>query len=153
MTMPLPSFDSSVRLAIQRAFIDGRPTPTPMSIARDVGAGVAEVSAAFDRLADGRVIVLTAGTRDIMMSAPFAAKPTDFTVTVAGRAHYANCIWDALGVAAMMNADADVGTRCGDCELPLAITVRNGAASATPAGCVAHFAVPAAHWWPNIVFT
>jgi hypothetical protein len=154
----LSGFDTTVRLAIQRAFLDGRPTPTATSIALDVGAGIEEVGAAFDRLADARMIVLAPGTREIVMSAPFAGRSTPFLVTVGERTYRANCIWDALGVSAMLAgmgrpSDASVRTTCADCGAALAIEVRDGRVSTDADGVVAHFAVPAARWWADIGFT
>jgi hypothetical protein len=151
-------FDVDVRLAIQHAFIAGRPTPTVTSVAAEVGAPAADVAAAFDRLAAGHVIVLVPGTRDLVMSAPFAGRPTDFVVTVGGRTYYANCVWDAVGVAAMLagagqRIDADVRTTCADCGAALALAVRGDDVRADPADAVAHFAVPAARWWADIGFT
>jgi hypothetical protein len=70
------TFDTDVRLAILRAFIEGGPTPTVQTIASDLAANPDDVAAAFERLAAGRVILLAPGTRDIMMSAPFAGRPT-----------------------------------------------------------------------------
>ncbi len=154
-TAPL---DTSVRLAIQRAFIDGRPTPTVASVADALDASASDVASAFERLAAGHVIVLVPGKREIMMSAPFAGRPTDFAVTVGGRTYHANCVWDALGVSAMfagagLDTDALVRTTCADCAAPLAIEVVDGVVRAEPEGAVAHFAVPAARWWADIGFT
>ena len=152
------AFDSTVRLAIQRAFLDGRPRPTVTSIAMDVGADPASVAASFDRLGAGRVLVLAPGTHEILMSAPFSGRPTPFSVTIADRTYHANCIWDALGVSAMLAgagrpADALVRTTCADCGATLEIEVRDGVASTDAGGVVAHFAVPAARWWADIGFT
>jgi hypothetical protein len=86
------------------------------------------------------------------MAAPLSAVPTPHVVRMAdGRAHYGNCVWDALGVIAMLGRDGDVATVCADCEAPLTLTVRAGALQPTDA--VVHFAVPAARWWEDIVFT
>ena len=152
------SVDVDVRLAIQRAFLAGRPTPTVASVATELKMPEAEVAASFDRLAAGHVIVLAPGTRDLVMSAPFAGRPTDFVVTVGERSYFANCVWDAVGVAAMLagagqRVDADVRTTCADCNAPLALAVRGGAVRADPPRAVAHFAVPAARWWADIGFT
>ena len=154
----VPSFDVDVRLAIQHAFIAGQPTPTVASVAAELGVPAVDVAAAFDRLAAGHVIVLVPGTRNLLMSAPFAGRPTDFVVTVGARTYYANCVWDAVGIAAMLagsgqRADADVRTSCADCRAPLTLAVRDGAVRADPADAVAHFAVPAARWWADIGFT
>ena len=151
-------FDVDVRLAIQRGFIAGGATPTVTSVAAELAAPESDVGPAFDRLAAGHVIVLAPGTRELLMSAPFAGRPTDFVVTVGARTHHANCVWDALGIAAMLagagqGVDADVRTTCADCGAPLALVVRGGTVQADPAGAVAHFAVPAARWWADIGFT
>ena len=50
----------------------------------------------------------------------------------------------------MLAADGEVATRCGDCEVPMSLVVRDGALQ--PAEGVIHFAVPAAHWWDDIGF-
>ena len=152
------AFDVQVRLAIQHAFLDGRPTPTVESVAADIGAEPALVGGAFDRLADARMIVLGRGTRELMMSAPFSGRPTPFLTTVGDRTYHANCIWDALGVSAMLAgagrpADARVRTTCADCGAELWIEVRDGQVRTDAAGVVAHFAVPAARWWADIGFT
>ena len=154
---PAP-FDVRVRLAIQHAFLDGRPTPTVESVAAELDADPALVAGAFDRLAEARMIVLVGGTRDIMMSAPFSGRPTPFMTSVGARTYYANCIWDALGVSAMLAgagrpADALVRTSCADCGTPLSIEVRDGRPHADAGGAIAHFAVPAARWWADIGFT
>jgi hypothetical protein len=153
-----PSFDVDVRLAIQHAFLAGRPTPTVASVAAELKTPEAEVAAAFDRLAAGHVIVLVPGTRDLLMSAPFAGRPTDFVVTAGERTYAANCIWDAVGIAAMLagvgrRSDADVRTTCADCGASLGLAVRGGEVRADPPSAVAHFAVPAARWWADIGFT
>jgi len=160
MTAPqaLLPFDTSVRLEIQETFIDGLPTPTVESIAAELRASVADVAAAFERLAAARVIVLEPGTRSIVMSAPFAGRPTDFVVTVDAVKHHANCIWDALGIVAMLrgaghDADAGIETHCADCGEALSVTIAGESVASRPAGVVAHFAVPAARWWADIGFT
>jgi len=57
----------------------------------------------------------------------------------------------ALGVAAALHDDADVATTCGDCGEAMSLEVRDGAP--LPQDCAIHFAVPAAHWWDDIVYT
>ena len=150
--------DARVRLAIQHQFIAALPTPDVASVAATLDAAVGDVAAAFDRLAVGRAIVLAPTSRDIVMSAPFAAGATDFVVHVAERRYYANCIWDALGISVMLAGadqprDAEVRTSCADCGELLTILVRDGVARALPGDAVAHFAVPAARWWADIGFT
>jgi hypothetical protein len=151
------SFDTAVRLAVMDSFVGGT-TPSVGAVARTLGAEIAAVEGAFDRLAAGRAIVLTPGTRDIRMAAPFAGVPTDFRVRVGERSYYANCIWDAVGIPAMLagaarSADARIETECADCSAPVGLTVDAGHLTTDVPGAVVHFAVPAARWWADIVFT
>jgi hypothetical protein len=149
--MHTDELDSEVRLRILHDFLDGT-TPSPENVAARLGVPAPEITAAFDRLAAGRAIVVTPGTHDLLMAAPFAAKPTDHRVTLHGRIYFANCIWDALGIPAMLGkTDAEIDTVCADCQSPLRLSVRGDRVTGDPA--VVHFAVPAAHWWENIVFT
>jgi hypothetical protein len=144
-------FDPALRLRILHAFLAGE-TPSVRTMATALHASTADVAAGFDRLAAARAIVLAPGTRDILMAAPFAGRSTDFQVNVGSRRYDANCIWDALGIPAMLGGvDADVETRCLDCGESLRLTVRDRAIGGEPA--VVHFAVPAARWWADIVFT
>jgi hypothetical protein len=50
-------------------------------------------------------------------------------------------------------ATASIDTRCPDCATPLSIEVRDGHLTSDSSGVVVHFAVPAARWWADIVFT
>jgi hypothetical protein len=110
----------------------------------------ADVRAAFRRLAAGRVLVLQPDTDEILMASPFSAVPTPFVVEVASHACFGNCIWDALGIAAMMGQDARVQTACADCGTAMEVRVAGGAPHYGEA--LAHFAIPARHWWDDIVF-
>ena len=149
--------DSAVRLAILETFLAGE-VPTVASVSTRVSADADAVGRAFERLAAGRAIVLEPDTHTIRMAAPFAGGPTDHRVRVAGREHFANCVWDALGSPAMLasagrHSDAEIETRCPDCGERLGLRVAAGEVDAEPPGVVAHFAVPAARWWADIVFT
>ena len=145
------SFDSTVRLAILRGFLAGV-TPSVEGIASALDARAGDVAASFERLAAGRAIVLVPGTHEIRMAAPFAGQPTDFRATVGGRTYFANCIWDAMGIPAMLGSrNAGIDTTCADCDTPLHLEFRDGAMAGDQS--VVHFAVPAARWWEDIVFT
>ena len=144
-------FDATLRLRILHGFLDEeRPTVESMSAA--LNAPIADVTAGFERLASGRAIVLAPDSHDILMAAPFAGRPTDFRVMIEGRQYDANCIWDAMGISGMLGGvNAEIETRCSDCDEPLHLTIRDRAVGGEPA--VVHFAVPAARWWADIVFT
>ena len=156
-TDPHMNFDTTVRLAIMHALLAGRP-PTVETIADELAASSGDVGAAFDRLAASRAIVLDPDSRNVRMSAPLAGRPTAFSVRLDDRSLYANCIWDSLGVAAMLAgagqpAAVDISTRCPDCDEQLRVTVGDTGIIASPSDAVVHFAVPAARRWADIVFT
>ena len=149
--------DTQVRLAILELFLEGR-TPDVENVAAYLQADVDEIGAAFDRLASGKALVLAPHTRDIVMAAPFAGSPTDHRVRIGARSYYANCIWDALGIPAMLASagrptDAEIETTCADCSARLVLRVSKGTLTADPVDVLAHFAVPARKWWEDIVFT
>lgn len=109
-----------------------------------------EVKASFQRLADGHILVLQKQSGEILMANPFSAVPTPFLVKVEDRSYYGNCIWDAMGIPAMLKQDAAIEASCGCCSTAMSLKVTNG--SLEEARGLAHFAIPAAHWWDDIVF-
>jgi hypothetical protein len=125
--------------------------PLACEVAASLGLDEAEVRDSFERLAAGRVLVLQEESREILMAPPFSAVPTPFPVETAGRRYWGNCIWDALGVLALLKRDGSIAASCGCCGLSLSLRVQDGALR--PAEGVVHFALPARRWWEDIVFT
>ena len=109
-----------------------------------------EVRASFQRLADGHILVLQKGSGEVLMANPFSAVPTPFLVKAGDRYYYGNCIWDAMGIPAMLKQDAAIEASCGCCSTAMSLKITNG--SLEGAHGIAHFAIPAAHWWDDIVF-
>jgi Alkylmercury lyase len=109
-----------------------------------------DVRTSYERLRDDRAIVLDPETREVWMANPFSAVPTPFEVRIGERSWFGNCIWDALGICAMLGGHGTVETACPDCGDPLSLEVRDH----VPRGeGLAHFLVPAAHFWDDIGFT
>lgn len=148
---PQAAFDASVRRHIYETIIETGSPPSVAVTSDALDAAEPDIVKAYRRLHDAHTIVLVTDTLDIRMAMPFAAARTPFGVHSGDRTYYANCAWDALGVAAALHREAVVRTACPDCDEPLRIAVVNGAVPAE--GYVVHFAVPAADWWKNIVFT
>lgn len=147
----MSSLDLPLRQAIYaHTLLHSRP-PASDQLAAALQVSPDEIRAGLQRLAAAHVIVLQPGSGEILMAAPFSAVPTPFPLTTAAQSYYGNCIWDALGAVAMLNTDAVITTACGCCGDSLALTVTAGALHA-PASLV-HFALPAARWWDDIVFT
>lgn len=144
-------FDITVKLAIYHAIADTGQAPTIAQVAAKLDSTTVATREAFQRLFEKRLLVLEPDTFEIRMAPPFSAMPTPFTVAAAGKSYFANCVWDAYGIAAALHKDVDVATSCGCCSEPMTLAVRESAPLQTPG--IAHFAVPAAHWWDDIVYT
>ena len=124
--------------------------PTAAETAAALSNALPVVKASFRRLADAHILVLQKGSGEILMANPFSAVPTPFLVRAADRSWFGNCIWDAMGIPAMLGQDAVINASCGCCGTAMELAVKNGSLEESPG--LAHFAIPAAHWWDDIVF-
>ena len=145
------NFDVSVKLEIYRVIADTGKAPTIAQVAARLDSTTVAIREAFQRLFAKRLLVLEPDAFEIRMAPPFSAVPTPFAVSAAGQSDFANCVWDAYGIAAALHQDVNVSTSCGCCGQPMTLAVRESAPAQTPG--LAHFAVPAAHWWDDIVYT
>ena len=145
-------FDTSVKMAIYGMIADTGHVPDVPAVAAHLGARIGDVQHAFELLRQKRLLVLEPGdpTR-IRMAPPFSGVPTSFLVHAGGNNYYANCVWDAYGVAAALHSDAVIDACDGHTGEPMNMEVREGQCVRWP--CVAHFAVPAAKWWDDVIFT
>ena len=144
--------DIRVKLAIYGAIADTGLAPTSIEVAKLTDLAEAEVLAAFTRLHAKRLLVPEPGDPSrIRMAPPFSGIPTSFPVEANGNRYYANCVWDAFGVAAALHANAIIEASDGFSGEPLMLAVEDN--RPVPQPYVAHFAVPAAHWWDDIIYT
>lgn len=143
--------DWRVRHEIYQHFAATGRAPSAGVLAERVGASVPDVEAALERLAAAHAIVLAPGSTNIWMAHPFSAVPTAYPVRTADRTYRANCAWDALGIAVVLNTDTVTPTTCADCGEPLHLEVRNGTVEADD--LVVHFLVPPRSFWENVGFT
>ena len=144
--------DTKVKLAIYAVTAETGRVPDAAEISRKIDIDENEVLGAFARLHAQRLLVPEPGNpARIRMAPPFSGVPTAFPVEANGKRYYANCVWDAYGIAAALHADAISYASDGHTGEPLTLEVKNGQPVLDP--FVAHFAVPAAHWWDDIVFT
>jgi len=151
-------FDTTVKLSLYQTVAATGRLPDAAGVARQLGAAKADVLAAFVRLRERRLLVLEPGDpARIRMAPPFSGVTTRFRVQANGLSYDANCVWDAYGVAAALRADADIDSQDAHTGEPLRLLVRAGrpvpANAVGPTVAVGHFAVPAAHWWDDIIFT
>ena len=143
---------TEVKLAIYRVLADTALAPTAGDLAASLRLPEQDVLEAFSRLHAKRLLVPEPGdpTR-IRMAPPFSGIPTAFPVDSRGKRYYANCVWDAYGISAALHSDAVIPASDGLTRELLTLEVRGGEPLARPWVC--HFAVPAARWWEDIIFT
>ena len=145
-------FDTAVKLNIYETIARTTQPPTSAEVAKALTAPLQEVEAAFDRLHKKRLLVPEPGAPSrIRMAPPFSGVETPFRVKVQGKVYYANCAWDALGISAALHEDAVIEASDGQTGEPMTLTVKNG--KPIPQSCAIHFAVPAARWWEDIIYT
>lgn len=145
------TIDRDVRVIVYRRFVEDGAPPSAAQVAEDLDLGVEEVEASYRRLADARALVLAPGTLNVWMANPLCAYPTPFRVTTAKGAWWGTCVWDALGIPAMLGLDAVIETSDAATGDPIELRVES--AEPQPTDVVAHFAVPARQWWDNIGYT
>ncbi len=143
-------WDTEVRRHIYEYVMREGVPPSVAETASTLGHSSEQVAATFRRLADAYMLVLQRDTGEILMANPFSAVPTPFQVHAGGRTFFGNCIWDALGIVAMLQQDGRLDTSCGCCGTAMQLTITHGVLE--PAAGIAHFGIPAAHWWDDIVF-
>ena len=144
-------FDTRVKLAVYHHFALTGVRPSPDEVAGPTGAAAADVLESYRRLRAQRVLVLEADGASIRMAPPFSGVPTQHVVRADGISYFANCAWDALGIPAALRKEALVESRCEQSMAPLRLEV--GDAGPERSDWIFHCAVPASHWWDNIVFT
>jgi hypothetical protein len=157
-----------VRAAIYRLTLASGLVPQADAVAAELGIGVDVVRQILAELADTHAITLAPSTTNIWMAHPFSAVPTAFPVhTVSARApaitYWANCAWDAFGIAALLDVDVVVDTQCATSAEPVRIRVAGGdhgdddvannARLEAPADAVVHFLVQPRYFYENVGFT
>lgn len=141
-----------LRLAVYRSFAASGQAPTKAVLAEQLGTKGAEVSSGLEMLAHNRHVVLNSD-HNIVMAHPFSAVPLEFAVMGSTTLWWGGCAWDSFALPQLVREPDPmlVATRCPACDTPLAWNV---GVDRPPAGDeVAHFLVPAAHMWDDVVHT
>lgn len=143
------TLDQQVRWQVYDQTMRTGAPPFSHELAAALHCSLEAIRGSLARLGAAHILVLQPESGEILMANPFSAVPTPFAVEVNGLDTYGNCIWDALGIAAMLHADARIRTSCGDCGSAAEVSVVGGAVHGE--GLI-HFAIPAMRWWDDIVF-
>jgi len=142
--------DGEVRRVIYEMAMRGGTPPLARDVAQVLGTTPEDVRSSFERLADAHIVVLQRDTREILMAMPYSAVPTALAVRANAIHAFANCMWDAFGIPAMLHADAHIHTSCADCGTAADIRIEK---SAVVGEGFVHFARPVREWWNDVVFT
>ena len=134
--------DEDLRLAIYQSFAS---TGRPPDLDADARPGLR-------RLAAARHVVLD-GDDHILMAHPFSTVPLGFSVMGARTLWWGGCAWDSFAIPHLVADEPAVlvATRCPACERPHAWNVTRDAPP--PGDQLAHFLVPVAHMWDDVVHT
>jgi hypothetical protein len=148
-------------MAVYRHFAETARRPSPEEVSSRAGVPAPEVVAAYARLRAQRVLLLEEDGASIRMAPPFSGVPTQHVAVVGGKRYFANCAWDSFGIVAALQpreegdaalgSEALVESRCEQSGEPLRLPI--GPDGPPPSDWLFHCAVPAAHWWDDLVLT
>ena len=141
-----------LRLAVYRSFAETGRAPSPTELATAFGVWPDKIHTGLAALAEARHLAL-GSDGSIAMAHPFSAVPLGFAVMGADTLWWGGCAWDSFALPHLLPEQGDVlvSTRCPSCSRPHAWNVDN---QAPPVGDqVAHFLVPAARMWDDVVRT
>jgi len=145
-------FETRVKLQIYQTVAQTTKLPSATFVAAALNAELDDVRSAFISLNQKRLLVPEPGDPDhIRMASPFSGIPTDFPVHIHNKIYYANCSWDSLAVPAALHEDGVIRAKDAFSGESIVIEVKQG--KPVECECVFHFAVPAALWWNDIIYT
>ncbi|NQX33366.1 organomercurial lyase [Herbiconiux sp. VKM Ac-2851] len=137
----------AVRVALYRHLADTGTLPDD-SILTSAATGRA-LPELLDELEDARHIVRRDGR--VVLAHPFATRNFRFSVMSASTLWWGGCAWDAFAIPHLVPgaSNALVATTCPACDAPHAWTVSTE--TPPPGSQVAHFLVPGAQIWDDVV--
>lgn len=143
--------DEHVRVAVYRIFATTGAVPPTDQLARALDTDTDDVRDRLRRLAAARHLVLDDDR--IVMAHPFSAVALGFAVIGTSTLWWGGCAWDSFAMPHLIEAEPEVlvATRCPGCDAPHAWVV--GRTEPPPGEQVAHFLVPVAHMWDDVVHT
>jgi hypothetical protein len=149
-----------VRLTVYRRFAERGDVGPLATLAEELGAEPAAVSDAMRKLAHERHLVLD-DAGEVVMAHPFSAIPLGFAVMGARTLWWGGCAWDSFALPHLVGnwmpdlllgqQSALVSTRCPACDRAHAWNVDRR--SPHEGDQVAHFLVPTAMMWDDVVHT
>jgi hypothetical protein len=145
--------DEALRLAVYHRLASTGAAPSVPVLADLLDVDEADVVDGLARLAADRHLVLGADGVTVVLAHPFATVPLGFSVMGARTLWWGGCAWDSFAIPHLVPDEPEVlvATTCPGCGRPHAWVVGR---DAPPAGDhLAHFLVPVAHIWDDVVHT
>jgi hypothetical protein len=144
--------DEAVRLAVYRGLAASGRMPATDGIAAHLSLSEAEVAEALEHLAAARHVVFDDEHR-IVLAHPFATRSFGFSVMGGRTLWWGGCAWDAFAIPHLVPDEphALIATTCPACGRSHAWTISR--TEEPDAAQVAHFLVPVAHVWDDVVHT
>jgi len=142
--------DAKLRLFVYRHLIHHGRAPLVAEMAKGLSRPVREIKAAIERLSQSHAFMVQENG-ELWRIAPFSAIPTPFPVRLGEQSWFGNCIWDALGIPAMLHKAGRIEAACGCCNFQMMLEVNNGRLLQSEG--IIHIAVPPKDWYKDVVFT
>ena len=141
-----------LRVAVYDGFRRSGRAPNLDELAAILDAGETAIRRGLEELAGARHLVLDA-SGNIVMAHPFAAVPLGFSVMGRNTLWWGGCCWDSFALGHLLPEEDGVlvATTCPGCGTAGAWTVDRNAPPTS--NWVAHFLVPVAHMWDDVVHT
>lgn len=142
--------DEDLRVAVYREFASTGRAPTVTGLAARFGVEERDVRRGLRVLQEQRHLVLD-DDGGVVMAHPFSAIPLGFSVMGASTLWWGGCVWDSFALPHLLPAEPEVlvATRCPGCGTPHAVVVDRR--EPPSGGQVAHFLVPVARMWDDVV--
>jgi hypothetical protein len=141
-----------LRLRIYTSLAATGRAPDLTTVAEEMGVSVADVRAALQGLAAARHLALDE-RGEVALAHPFATVDLGFSVKGTHTLWWGGCIWDSFAIPHLVPDEPEVlvATTCQGCGRAHAWVVGR---EAPPDGDqIAHFLVPAAHMWDEVILT
>jgi alkylmercury lyase-like protein len=140
-----------IRAFIYQHFAETTHPPLAEETASRFALTRTEAISAYEQLHGRHALYLKPGTPEILMANPFSGVETPFRVRANSKTYFANCAWDSLGIAATLQADAEIEAACAQSREPIQLSVRNQ--QVPHAEALVHFLIPFREWYEDLVST
>jgi hypothetical protein len=142
---------AEVRVFIYDWIVAHGEPPYTQDIGAHLGVSATEARDAIANLDIGKTVLCHPTSGEIWMAGPFAAMETPYRVVGARTSWFANCAWDSLGIAAIVNENVVIEASCADCGDPMRIRVKQG--EGVCGDGLVHMLLPVRDWYRDIGYT